>query len=202
MMNVKNVLKIFIALAIVSCGGDESSDAEGTAGGPCYANETCNAGLTCEGGVCVAGAATGTCSGNFPHSHKGLCWSEASPNLVLYSNAISYCDGLGGRLPKIQELRMLIKECPQTEFPRPSGQSGWCAIEDPGKLNSETDHTSACNACVADASGKYSLFSDRGYFWSFSSLSDYNLHAWYIDFNNGYVNGQNKLNSANARCVK
>lgn len=58
------ILSIGVVLAM--CGVARAQDA-GTSGGACYGNGTCNAGLACEAGVCVApqaGAMGGACYGN------------------------------------------------------------------------------------------------------------------------------------------
>jgi len=43
---------LWIAVALVACGGPTNSAQDGTLNGHCYPNNTCNAGLTCTGGVC------------------------------------------------------------------------------------------------------------------------------------------------------
>ncbi len=136
------------------------------------------------------------CSGNFPNRHKGLCWSDKSPDEMTWSDAISYCEGLGGRLPYIQELRMLIQNCPKNEYPKPYGQDPWCEIEHPGNLGG-----SPCAGCNFDGSGKYSAFGDIGYFWS-SSSDPYNARqAWNVDFYNVFVLINYKTQNYYARCV-
>jgi len=130
--------------------------------------------------------------------HKGLYWSPRSTGAMTWSSAITYCEGLGGRLSNIQELRMLIKECPQNEYPKPAGQDPWCAIEDPGNLGGD-----ACSGCTSDGSGKYSVFGDIGRFWSSSSYVNFTLIAWGVDFNFGRVASYYKADYFNAAlCVR
>ena len=65
------LVAVGLCTSVAGCGGSASGDttAEGTRGGPCYGNSTCNAGLICVAGLCVeaseAGAdgATDTASG-------------------------------------------------------------------------------------------------------------------------------------------
>jgi formylglycine-generating enzyme required for sulfatase activity len=85
------------AAALASCGvtGDDTSGGvspEGTpgvAGGPCYPNATCNAGLECSGGVCldpaaVAGTAGAACYPNATcnaglECQNGVCVLDVQP---------------------------------------------------------------------------------------------------------------------------
>lgn len=39
---------------LAACGGGGSASQDGTIGGHCYPNGTCNVSLTCSGGICVA----------------------------------------------------------------------------------------------------------------------------------------------------
>ncbi len=55
----------WIAIVSMGCGGSSSSipddnSAEGSNGGPCYPNSTCNAGLVCVASICGAADAAGT----------------------------------------------------------------------------------------------------------------------------------------------
>ncbi len=151
----------------------------------------------CDNGYGWDGSQCSACTGNFPNWHKDKCWSNRSTSTMTWSNAITHCTGLGGRLPNIQELRMLIKECPKNEYPKPDGQDPWCTIEDPGNLGG-----SSCSGCPSDSSGKYSVFGDTGWFWSSSSHVNHTNFAWYVNFNNGYVGSHGKASNGNARCVR
>ncbi len=138
----------------------------------------------------------------FPHYHKGLCWSDNAPDTMEWSNAISYCEGLSGRLPNIQEYRSLIKECPQTEYPKPYGQDPWCEIEDPDKLAGEYFISASCDGCLVDSFGKYSVFGDKdGYLSSSSYLGDANV-VWGVHFNIGRVGSAPKATAYSVRCVR
>lgn len=46
------VIPILVAVGTAACGGDVTAD--GQVGGRCYPNSTCNPGLSCTGGFCVA----------------------------------------------------------------------------------------------------------------------------------------------------
>jgi len=140
-------------------------------------------------------------SEEYPYFHKGLCWSDKSSNTMNWNDAIDYCEDLGGRLPNIQELRMLIKECPRVEYPQPDDQTELCEIEDPDKLTYDA-RTQLCDGCSPDSSGKYSVFADTGWFWSSSELSDSLVSSWSLGFSNGSVDSFNENHGNNVRCVR
>jgi hypothetical protein len=139
------------------------------------------------------------CTDNFPHYHAGLCWSDKASNAMNLDDANSYCEGLGGRLPKIQELRTLIQNCPQTEYPQPE-QEDWCEIEYPDK-SSITYIATACNGCASDNTGKYSVFGDAGWFWSSSPTEEEFPHGFYVNFTTGAVNHSDDLDLGYVICV-
>jgi len=45
---------ILFGLAVSCADGDATDGNEGTLGAPCYPNDTCNQGLSCEEGVCLS----------------------------------------------------------------------------------------------------------------------------------------------------
>ncbi len=138
----------------------------------------------------------------FPNTHAGLEWTDmqAPQN---WDDALRYCVSLGGRLPNIQELRTLIVECPETEYPLPAGQDWWewCAIEDPDALDTGS-FTSDCNGCSADASGKYSVFGYTGGFWSSSPSASDTGEAWQVAFLGASVGTRDKSNGLYVMCVR
>jgi len=140
------------------------------------------------------------CTGNFPHYHAGLCWSDPSPEMVDLKTAGNYCADLGGWFPNIQELRMLIQNCPQTEYPQPVEQEDWCKIKDPEKL-SLLDITTACSGCTSNNTGKYSVFGDTGWFWSSSPTEEEFPHGFYVNFTAGAVNQSEISDLGYVRCV-
>ncbi len=127
--------------------------------------------------------------------HKELEWS--CRDIMKWDEAITFCEGLGGRFPNIQEVRMLIKECPQTEYPQPDGQEPWCEVEDPWSLGD-----SDCSGCAASGIGKYSVFGDPNLLLSSSSLLDTTEHAWFVHFLDGSVSGIHKSFRTSVRCVR
>ncbi len=101
----------------------------------------------------------------FCHSHDGMDWSQASSYYMGWYDGEAYCKDIGGRLPTISELRTLIQNCPQTEYPKPEGQDPWCdAVEDENNEAFVFDQS----ACNPDCEGDLNVF---GYTCSFGSSS-------------------------------
>ena len=136
-------------------------------------------------------------------------WSAKSNSVMLWTNAVSYCDNLneGGysdwHLPSIRELRTLIINCKNTEI----GCEIKCKDTEKGE---ECDKTTAgldysCDGCDYDSSGKYSKFGDNDTLWSSSVLENQpHLYAWAVSFYSGSiiyladkVSGQSSV-----RCVR
>ncbi len=121
--------------------------------------------------------------------HKGLEWSCVK----------SYCkESSGERMPNIQELRALIQNCPQTEYPKPSGQNIWCELEDPDHLDSGI----SCDGCPVDSSGKYSVFGGTDLLRSSSELQYYDI-IWYVNFYTASIDRHYRTeNYSDTRCVR
>lgn len=95
-----------MAILVISCGGttqEGDADAMGDPGEPCYPNDTCNSGLTCQGNTCVggtggtsgvthdastAGGGNGSSSQNPQGSERGACYPNGTCNdgLTCLSN--------------------------------------------------------------------------------------------------------------------
>jgi hypothetical protein len=118
---------------------------------------------------------------------------------MLWAEAVTYCENLGGRLPTISELRTLIKNCPATET------DGACKVKD-DCLSLDDCWDDACDGCGSDPDdlGKYSVFGDIYYLWSSSEPSGSADFAWDVPFFNGGVSYYGKNSSLNdfVRCVK
>ena len=136
-----------------------------------------------------------------------LEWSRPS-NKMDWNAAKQYCDNLAEsgftdwRLPNIDELRTLIKNCPKTET------DGECKVsEKNGHLSSEDWRPKG--SCYCDSrqnnSGYYSKLDDddKVWLWSSSTISDLNDRAWRIDFSSGTVDYSHITTSViNVRCVR
>ena len=133
-----------------------------------------------------------------------LYWSSRSDQRMDWDEAVNYCKNLneGGyndwRLPNIDELRTLIKNCPET------ATGGQCKVsEKSGCLSS------SCLPCYCDKrnnnGGYYSKLGDDDNveLWSSSVLSDDSNFRWLVYFGDGsvFANGY-KANSINVRCVR
>ena len=146
------------------------------------------------------GGGDDTCpeSDNFCHAHDGLNWSDASNSSMTWNEAINYCENLGGRLPTISELRTLVQNCPATET------GGECGVTD--SCLSTDCRSGLCSGCEYDDSGKYSVFGDTNWFWSFSEIDQEN--AWALGFYGGELtfgkkDGNNQFQISNdVRCVR
>ena len=138
--------------------------------------------------------------------HKGLYWSDPPPYSVTLSNAIKYCEDLGGRLPTISELKTLIQNCPATET------GGSCSVTESclsytcwlSGVDDEDAQDSPCRGCFWQNSGKYSVFGDMSTLWSSSVPSeDIGGSAWLVDFRYARIVPPNpKYLKYAVRCVR
>lgn len=132
-------------------------------------------------------------------SSSGLIWSRKKSNLN-WQDAYHYCpantdgDYTDWRLPTIDELRTLIKNCPATET------GGECEIITDCQYTS--CFSEACAGCSSESGEeKYSKLGDTGIFWS-SSKVVYKVHI--VDFDEGRIfSVSNPLNEYySLRCVR
>lgn len=139
---------------------------------------------------------------------KGLMWSAKSLDLD-WSPAVDYCENLeeGGftdwRLPDIDELRTLIRNCQGTVA------GGECAVS--AECLSSSCLNSSCRSCSSDSSGKYSKFSETDNLWSHSIVymgSEDSSFVYIVNFANGAVTAADKIIANNfipsisVRCVR
>ena len=123
-----------------------------------------------------------------------LEWLDVSAEKMTYNEAVDYCKERGGRLPTINELRTLIRNCPATET------GGECAV-----TNSCAERecwSDVCYECVFADDGRYSVFGSIGGFWSSTTCIDYASFAWIVHFSNGYVGLNVKTDDIYVRCVR
>lgn len=161
----------------------------------------CNDSTYWEGSLCadlpVCNTSSGTPCKDFT---TGLTWSSKTETMS-WQDANDYCENavLGGftdwRLPTIDELRTLIKNCGRTIA------GGECGVTDPDCLSESCYDEEKCR-CEDDPTGGHSGFGETGWFWSASVQSD--TVAWTVDFQSGEVNGSEKEDDINiyARCVR
>jgi hypothetical protein len=135
----------------------------------------------------------------------GLCWMRDDVYLddefwLNWIDSLTACSKLelegqaGWRLPRIQELVGLVRECFSTE----------CPVHDPDCLDSGCNNNPICEGC--DGSQEYwpEDMDLGGYgYWSGSSLADYDSLAWMVQFSRGQIRSRNKFWEKNfVRCVK
>ena len=170
------------------CEGKECGESEGFVCGECLN------GNVCEENSCVVNPCIYE---KFPNYNDGDCWSDATPGSMEHEDAISYCKGIGGRLPTISELRTLIQNCPKTEFPQKEGVTEWCEVYDPGHLSSYS--RTHCYTSCSDVS----VFGDTRSLWSSSVVSDLTQYKWYVDFYSGGVSYTwDTTNICRVRCIR
>ena len=118
------------------------------------------------------------------NSSTGLVWSSKAVD-QSWKDAAVRClrHSVGGsniwRLPTIDELRRLVKNCPNAEY------GGECAVsEEKGLLAGYESGTRESCFCY-DTDKEYNKFGDSGFFWSSSIRSDDPENIWGIFM--GYI---------------
>jgi hypothetical protein len=150
-----------------------------------------------EAGTAWNGISCGECSGDFPDKFGGYCWSNVSSNQMFWATAGLYCQDMGGRLPTISELRLLVKNCPAIQT------GGSCLVTD-SCLNYGDCRVDECAGCESapDYSGKYSALEDTVYLCSSSLAEGYPDYVYYLDYSLAYLS-TNVVNAEyRARCVR
>jgi hypothetical protein len=126
----------------------------------------------------------------------GLMWQNGSAvgsNVYTWAGAKDYCTELtwagynGWRLPAISELRSLIRGCAATETGGPCGVTDLCWA-------SSCDDA-ACHGCSEETggpglSGAYwppQIADIPNYYWSSTTVADYDIYAWIVGFGDGDV---------------
>ena len=116
-------------------------------------------------------------------SSTGLMWSEKAYYNMSWEMAVDYCDELykGGfsnwRVPDIDELRTLVKNCPENET------GGECPISEAGGVLSQL-YVTECMGC---GYGGFSKLGDSDILWSSSNVDEDSDYAWYISFSSAEI---------------
>lgn len=138
-------------------------------------------------------------------SGKELVFSARSLEKMTWSEAQNFCKSLKfygdeWRLPNIDELRELVRNCPATE------PGGSCKVSEEG--NCLAGNCSAPkDSCTCERKPKnrgfYSMFGDADYIglWSSSTLSNDDKKAWGTVFYSGMIGSLGKDAKLYARCV-
>ncbi len=146
-------------------------------------------------GLCFKGCPCCIDNKTFPFRHAGLNWSEISTEEMVYSDAVEYCSGIGGRLPSISELRSLVANCPDTMT------GGACGVTE-DCLDIDCWSRDVCWSCSAVSDGRYSAFEDTEALWSSSVLSGETDISWSLFFSLGLVSFNYQSSTFYVRCVK
>jgi len=157
---------------------------------------SCNKGYGWNGNECFVSG----CKEKFPYYYKGYCWSDTAPTAITWNDALSYCNGLGGRLPNIRELRMLLQNCPETEYPQMDGLTDWCQVTD--TCIDSSCRNDACSGCPVDYSGKYNVFGETGTFCSSTNYIDGANHIWTASFIYSNIGYGNKSGGHRVICIE
>ena len=132
-------------------------------------------------------------------------FSARSLDKMTWNEAQDYCKKLDSwgetwRLPNIDELRELVRNCPATE------PGGSCRVSEEG--NCIAGNCSAPkDSCTCERKPKnrgfYSMFGDADYIglWSSSTLSNDDKKAWGAVFYSGMIGSLSKDAKLYARCV-
>ena len=182
-------------------GGSSQDNGTGCYDDPCLINGVC------EDGEC-RGDLNGWC---FYDRQSHLQWQEPPQmqDLTDWQSAIDYCDRLvflgrsDWRLPTIEELRSLIRGCPETET------GGACGVTDECTSFEDCYTTEACQACP-DLGQCYihpnldeDICNNVNFFWSASTLEDNEDRVWTPFFGSGIVYWRVKESQYGAvRCVR
>ena len=134
----------------------------------------------------------------------GKMWSSLSSDSMDWDSAVSYCNNLtecgysDWRLPNINELRTLIKNCSGSQT------GGLCPAKDPDCLSSNCTNLDCFCEDRRNNGGYYSRLGDDDnvWLWSSSIRSDSPYFAWCACFNNGYVYDIDKIYDGYVRCVR
>lgn len=153
------------------------------------------------------GADTATPDGKCPeanpfcHEHDGLRWTDdivggPGKSGAPYQTAKTWCEGLGGRLPTIDQLRTLVQNCPMSETGGACKASVSCM-----------DYIACgggCNpGCEVQTDGRYSVFGDSELFWSRTPCTwTVPELVWTVNFPYGLVNYASMSGGAHYRCVQ
>ena len=233
------LLTILVPLfVIIGCGDSSQSRKDGELYGNCYSNETCNEGLECdtEHNTCVKEKVSEneettdidqdnseisdseTPGGNWQDPKTGLIWSNrySVEELSTLDDVLAFCEDLveGGfsdwKMPTIDELRTLIRNCSNTE------PYGICSIsEENGSLEYEGDDRWICDCewknewtqqvekdeFIYDNGGYYSKLGDNQDVVLCSSSLSHKSGLWCVGFDTAVISVASPGKVNVIRCV-
>lgn len=157
-------------------------------------------GTSAEPGSSSSGTTGSIDACSFKDPDAKLCWQEPpGPELLSWSDASAYCEGLGLRLPTVQELASLVRGCP----------AALCPVEDPGCLSLPCRAAPECQGCEMlagpGAGGCYwdpALTGPCDWYWTASGVDRGPFDAWFIYFQRGSVDYGAQGIEKQVRCVR
>ncbi len=144
-------------------------------------------------------------SANHGQVIAGNMWSAVSQDVLEWLEAVSYCNNLyelgysDWRLPTVDELRTLIKDCPKTESGGSCGLTDKCITEEESVYNCFEPQSCNCQRFYQEDGISYSKLGDWEPLWSSIPNDCRNDEdAWYVDFRDGGIHQPTA--SANVAC--
>lgn len=130
---------------------------------------------------------------------KDLIWSNRSANKMNWNSAVQYCKNLtegqrSWRLPTIDELRTIIRNCSKTE------KDGKCKITEKC-LSLDCMKEDTCYCKYKNHNYYSKLDSNDGWLWSSSVPSGSSYDAWGIDFVDASIEKKTMDSLNYVRCV-
>ncbi len=198
-----------VSLVLASAYGcDEKGQPLGEVGDRCTEALDCVEGLLCINGTCVP-PRTGDWDDSVRYSGETwtdstLTWQSWPPEGEMsWGDANYYCANLGDgwRLPRLDELRALVRGCHETE------NGGACNLTEGDCLSLECTrrecagcerHGGPNNSCYRPAEIKGACDEH----WATASVEDRPELAWCVSFVNAEVKERHKTRKAQVRCVR
>lgn len=141
------------------------------------------------------------CTGGRFDEVTNLCWQNPPGSMMSHGNATTYCldHSDGGetewRLPTIDEMRSLIRDCPASQ------PGGACAITEGSDSSAWSGNCAGCDA--SSCSWPADLNGACLQYWSSSIVSDKSDFAWYVDFSDGGISRmRTDVENYYVRCVR
>ena len=144
--------------------------------------------------------------GNHGQVIDGNMWSAVSQDQLKWLEAVSYCKNLyelgysDWRLPTVDELRTLIKDCPKTESGGSCGLTDECITEEESVYNCfEPQSCNCAHRYSYQGDSSYSKLGDWEALWSSIPNDCRNDEdAWFVYFGDGGIHQPTA--SANVAC--
>ncbi|HPS31694.1 MAG TPA: hypothetical protein PLZ43_15675 [bacterium] len=125
----------------------------------------------------------------------GYYWYKPDAQFT-YSEAAAYCSSIGGTVPSVDMLRLLIINCTDTVTSGACGVNSSCTTW-------ATCRTASCESCSDQSYGYYSVFGDSSWFWTSTQVTDQTDSVFTVNFNTGGINmSAMSATGGTVRCLK